>query len=289
MKKGKVLAVSLVCAGLVSGVFLGAKLSSATEEYVSVPNTDVKNGILAAISENEEITEEELANFNSYHYIARRHFQSLDRTALDISINNDNFQGSSLEGIEDVEAEQVDIYYPIVDVTPLGKMKYIKDLVIVDYNEGIGYSHGLSDLSALKNLETLETFHYLSGAGVTITEENIPLLDISALNELPNLQYAAITTHGYLPAIHLTSEDNNYEMRLPITLSKQFNETNHWSVYIGDSNSDTILLTSHKKMSDKLQWKNISTNTEYLVTQISLNTKDGSNYDAKFHIPIIWE
>lgn len=287
MKIKKSLVFCLVSGGLVSGLFFGTKLSSATEEYVSVPNNDVKNGILDSISEN--ITEEETANFNNYHYIAKRYFQNLSRKSLGVSMNDDDFKGSSLEGIEELEAEEVDIYYPIVDVTPLGKMKYIKDLTIVDYNEGIGYSHGLSDLSALKNLKTLETLNYLSGAGVTISEENIPLLDISALNDLPNLEYAAVTTHGYLPSIHLTEEDNNYEMVLPVTLSKHFDVIANWSVYIGNNTDNEYHLTSHKKMSDKLQWENIAVGTKYLVTEISIATKDGSNYDANFHIPIIWE
>ncbi|MGC6768970.1 hypothetical protein [Enterococcus sp. LJL51] len=266
---------------------------TANETYVSIPNEDVKNSVLSVLEAgdpegNEIITQEEVYNFSNYHYLPKRLLETSDVfDSFSIDVNEVKPKSSSLEGIEYISAESLQINAPLIDVTPLKEMQGVKSLSLEDQFADLGYTHGIKDLNVLKGWTELKDLYYVSGNmnGIEDVKEKLPLLDISALDEIASLESICIETAGSLPTIYLSEENNDYETTLPIILSHHF-DGEEWSGYSNNPSFDQN--SEMTKKSDRMKWENIEPGTEYLDIWIQIQPR-GHYYIADLRIPIIWE
>ncbi|MBP1045011.1 hypothetical protein I6N96_01875 [Enterococcus sp. BWM-S5] len=279
-------------AAVLIGVGFGFSNTIASEEYVSIPNQDVKTEILTILEENESVDENALSNLRNFHYISKGALQNAEEfNSLSIqSKNNENPENSSLEGLQGMFVEDLAITMPIIDITPLAQVRGVKSLSLESTYFDLGYTHGIRDLNALESWTELESFYYQNMTGMGEVEGKTPLLDISALSNITTLRNICIETAGTLDPIYLSVEDNNYETTLPVTLSNQFNGVESWNV---NSESPFYMEPEYEgdhqqKMSDKLRWESIEEGTEYLDIWVQIQPR-GQYYIADIKIPIIWE
>ncbi|MBL1226900.1 hypothetical protein [Enterococcus sp. BWR-S5] len=289
MKMKKMVLGSCVGAALI-GLGFGLSNAMADEEYVSIPNPDVKAEILNVLEGNELVGEDALSNLRNFHYVSKAALQNKDEfNSLQLySKNYENPENSSLEGIQGLSVEDLTITMPIIDITPLAHVNGVKDLRLESIYYDLGYTHGIRDLDVLQNMTELETFYYQNMTRVGEVEGKTPLLDISALNNIEALQHVCVETAGTLDPIYLTAEDNNYETTLPIVLSKHFYEEENWWNATSESPFYVESETPQQKMSDKLRWENVEEGTEYLDVWVQIQPR-GQYYIADLRIPIIWE
>ncbi|WP_321388964.1 hypothetical protein [uncultured Enterococcus sp.] len=293
MKMKKIVLVSCVGAALI-GLGFGLSNAMADEEYVSIPNPDVKAEIINVLEGNELIGEDVLSNLRNFHYVSKGALQEIaDYGYLSIqSKNYENPENTSLEGLQGLAIETLNIDTPLIDITPLSKVSGVRSLSLTDQYNNLGYTHGIRNLDVLKGWTALEEFNFCNGSmnGVEDLKEKEPLLDISALSNIETLRYICVETAGSLDPIYLTAEDNNYETTLPIVLSTHFNSVDSWYV---DSENPSYIRKEYEgdeqqKMSDKLRWENIEEGTEYLDVWVQIQPR-GQYYIADLRIPIIWE
>lgn len=291
MKMKKVMLCSLAGAVLLGGG-LGLSQAVADEEYVSIPNPDVKAEIYNFLEGNEFADEEALSNLSNYHYISKGNLQSLsDSGYLSIqSKNYENPENTSLEGLQGLSLESLSIDTPLIDITPLRDVTGVRNLTLTDQYNNLGYTHGIKNVDVLRQMTDLEEFYYCNIVTNGEWDEITPLLDLSGLDSMESLRRIVIETNGTLEPIYLNEENNDYEATLPIILSRHFENISDWYAVSDDESYSTPHYEEGQqpRMSDRLVWENIEQGTEYLTVGVSIQGRN-LYYIADLKIPIIWE
>ncbi|WYJ98735.1 hypothetical protein DOK67_0003064 [Enterococcus sp. DIV0212c] len=262
------------------------KRSMYESDYAYVPSPPLRMAFAGtAIHLLEEMGEENRANdaqelLDNYGLIKKSDMKYLDDVSTEFFDED-----TSLEGAQYVEnAKRVNIEFGYIsDFRPLSNLTKIEELEI-----GVGGSiPDLSDFSKLTKVKKINIQLYASrnvmgekGSGLT---NNLALLDISALNNMPNLENVRIATRGKMQTIVLKKGMTNYQMIDPIILSKQFEgaEIQYYDVSVEDG---------------VLKWTDIENpneeegdeGEEFLNFRWEIK-KGNFSYNGYAEIPIIWK
>ncbi|EOH99570.1 hypothetical protein UAW_00722 [Enterococcus haemoperoxidus ATCC BAA-382] len=292
MKKKKLIRVALVIVGLLlGGVTTTVNAEKQTKriyesDYAYVPSPALRNAFAGAtIHHLEEMGEENRANdaqelLDNYGLIKKS-----DMKYLDVVETEFFDEDTSLEGAQYVEnAKGVYIEFGnISDFRPLSNLTKVEELEI-----GVGGSiPDLSDFSKLTKVKRINIQLYANksvmgekGSGIT---NNLALLDISALNNMPNLENVRIETRGKLQPIVLKKGMTSYQMIDPVTLSKQF-EGAEIQYFAGSVEDGVLKWTDIENPNEEEGYEG----EEFL--EFSWEIKKGNfSYKGDAEIPIIWK
>ncbi|MBL1223642.1 hypothetical protein [Enterococcus sp. BWR-S5] len=270
MYKKKMVVLGLITAGLLGG----ASESLARDErnpinheeyhptdYILAPSSVIREAIFSSIEgelysqRRDDVLAELVSQYTAHSTISKEYGAYAEHFGWEDVRETRSFEGVNyLTNLKEISHEGGAIY----DLRP------ISDLVELTAIE-IDLQAGVSNLNALSRLTNLTTLHFSTRADryyEDVTNGNLALTDISALDNMDQLEEIDINSRGELQPIVLRRGTTSYELFDPIIVSKQFEgATIEYSSYDSDfSVQDGTLI-----------WNNITEGVEVI-------DEDGESY-----------
>lgn len=228
MSKRKILSVSLVVAGLFvgSGEALANPINHDeyySTDYILAPSSIIREAIYSSIQEGmvekgmDSEAEEFTLPYTNHSVISKEYGEYAEWFGWEDSRKTRSLEGVNyLTNLKEISHEGGAIY----DLRPISDLVELTD-VEIDLQAGV------SNLNALSRLTNLTTLHFSTRADryyEDVTNGNLALTDISALDNMDQLEEIDINSRGELQPIVLKRGTTSYELFDPIIVSKQFED-----------------------------------------------------------------
>lgn len=230
MYKKKMVVLGLITVGLLGG----ASESLARDErnpinheeyyptdYILAPSSVIREAIFSSIQEGmdahglDEEAELFVLPYTEHSVISKEYGAYAEHFGWEDTRKTRSLEGVNyLTNLKEISHEGGAIY----DLRP------ISDLVELTAIE-IDLQAGVSNLNALSRLTNLMTLHFSTRADrhyEDVTNGNLALTDISALDNMDQLEEIDINSRGELQPVVLKRGTTSYELFDPIIVSKQF-------------------------------------------------------------------